>query len=301
MRLLRLQTVNMAGPDVSDWQVFLKSQGLLSGPAGGVFGPHTDAATRTYQARAGVTANGVVGQNTLTAAVAGGYQSTTRANLAGMDSNTNCSPFADRLSGQGMQFVARYYSHNAAKTLTAAEAQQLSAAGLGIVAVYEDCNDSVDRFSAAVGASQAAKTLELAAAIAQPAGTAIYFAVDYDATQADVEGPITGYFTAIRSALAAAPTQYVVGVYGSGMTCRIIRDAGLAQFTWLTCSTGFCEYAAFRTEADLVQLAPSRFLMAGLNIDDDIAQSAEFGAFRLAESTAITSADARPPEFAHRK
>jgi peptidoglycan hydrolase-like protein with peptidoglycan-binding domain len=278
----------LTGPDVSDWQAFLQSQGLLSGSADGVFGPQTDAATRAYQAGAGLEVDGVVGQNTMAAAVAGGYQSTTGANLAGIDSDTDCSPFADSLPGQGMQFVARYYALNAAKTLTAAEAQQLSAAGLGIVAVYEDFNNSVDRFSATIGASQAAQAGARAAAIAQPAGTAIYFAVDYDAAPADVEGPITDYFTAVQNVLAAAPTQYIAGVYGSGLTCRIIRDAGLADFTWLTCSTGFADYTAFRTQADIVQLAPSRFLLAGLNIDDDIAQSAEFGAFRLAPAPITT-------------
>jgi peptidoglycan hydrolase-like protein with peptidoglycan-binding domain len=284
MRVLQLQTSNLTGPDVSDWQTFLKSRGLLSAAADGVFGPDTDAATRAYQTGAGLKPDGVVGQNTMSKAVGDGYQSTTRANLAGMDSNTNCSPFADRLSGQGMQFVARYYSNSAAKTLTAAEAQKLSAAGVGIVAVFENSNDSADYFSAEIGSSQAATALELAAAIGQPAGSAIYFAVDYDATPADVQGPITGYFTAINTALAAAATQYAIGVYGSGMTCRVVRDASLAKFTWLTCSIGFSEYAAFRSQADIVQLAPERALLAGLNIDDDIAQSAEFGAFRLAQA-----------------
>ena len=278
----------MTGPDVSDWQMFLKGKGLFSGAADGAFGPQTAAATRAYQAAAGLTADGSVGQSTVAAAVAGGYHSATRANLAGMDSNTNCSPFADDLSGRGIQFVARYYSQNGSKTLRAAEAQQLSAAGLGIVTVYEDSNDAVGSFSAEIGASQAATALELAAAIAQPAGSAIYFAVDYDATQADVEGPVTSYFTAVKNALAAAETQYAVGVYGSGLTCRVMRDAGLAQFTWLTCSTGFTEYAAFRTQADIVQLAPERLLLAGLNIDDDIAQSAEFGAFRLTQGAITT-------------
>jgi peptidoglycan hydrolase-like protein with peptidoglycan-binding domain len=281
MRLLQLQTDNLTGPDVSDWQTFLKGRGLLSDAADGVFGPNTDAATRAYQTSGGLEPDGVVGENTLSKAVNDGYQSTTRANLAGMDASTDCSPFADQLSGQGMRFVARYYSSNARKTLTAAEAQKLSTAGVGIVAVFEDTNNSADFFSAEIGSSQAAIALELAAAIGQPAGSAIYFAVDYDAAPADAQGPVTAYFTAINTALAAAATQYAIGVYGSGMTCRVVRDASLAKFTWLTCSTGFREYAAFRSQADIVQLAPERVILDGLNIDDDIAQSSEFGAFRL--------------------
>jgi hypothetical protein len=194
------------------------------------------------------------------------------------------------MSGAGMQFVARYYSDDAGKALTPAEAQSLSKGGVQIVAVFEDSNDSVDFFSAEIGNSHAAKALQLAGEVGQPAGAAIYFAVDFDPALADIQGPISEYFGAIKNALAAAPTQYSIGVYGSGLTCRIIRDSGLAKFTWLTGSTGFSEYSSFRTQADLVQLTPERTLFNGeLNIDDDIAQSAQFGAFRVAQAQSAST------------
>ena len=50
---------------------------------------------------------------------------------------------------------------------------------------------------------------------------------------------------------------------------------------WLSQSTGFREYRAFLPQADVIQAAPSRKLLPKLNIDDDIAQSAEFGAFQV--------------------
>jgi hypothetical protein len=171
--------------------------------------------------------------------------------------------------------------------LTVTEARALSSAGANIVTVFENSNNLAEFFSTNIGISQAASALQQAATIGQPSLTAIYFAVDYDATTTDVQGPITDYFNAIKGAFAAAPTQYVIGVYGSGMTCRVIRDAGLAQFTWLTGSTGFAEYATFRKQADMVQLAPQRTLLPGLNIDDDIAQSAAFGAWNLPQASAI--------------
>jgi hypothetical protein len=210
-----------------------------------------------------------------------GYQSTTGANVSGMDARTDCLPFATQIAGQGMKFAARYYSDNAGKALTLTEAQALSAAAVNIVTIFENSNNKAAFFSTDIGNSQAASALQQAATIGQPPFTAIYFAVDYDAAATDVQGPITDYFTAIKSAFAAAPTQYVIGVYGSGTTCRVIRDAGLAQFTWLTGSIGFAEYATFRRQADIVQLAPQRSLLAGLNIDDDIAQSVAFGAFSV--------------------
>ena len=93
---------------------------------------------------------------------------------------------------------------------------------------------------------------------------------------------ITDYFEEVSAALAVAPTRYAVGVYGSGLTCRIIRDAGLAAFTWLAGSTGFQESAKFRPQADLIQVLPSRKICGNkLSIDDDVAQSENFGAFRI--------------------
>lgn len=279
VRPLEIMDPDMSGPDVSDWQTFLIRRGLLAGTADGHFGPLSEAATFSYQTSAGLTVDGIVGPLTIAHARSDGYLSTTRADISGMDSDANCTVFAGELAQRGMQFVARYYSDNPSKSLTAGETQALSNEGLKIVAVFEDSNNAVRFFSSDEGNRQGAKALDFAGEIAQPAGSAIYFAVDYDATPEDVEGPVTDYFTAIKNAFVATP--YMVGVYGSGLTCRVIRDANLAQFTWLTESTGFREYAAFRTQADIVQLTPQRKLFAGLDIDDDIAQSAEFGAFIL--------------------
>jgi peptidoglycan hydrolase-like protein with peptidoglycan-binding domain len=280
----------MTGPDASDWQTFLKSQGLFQSTVDGDFGPKSDLATRAYQSSTGLPADGVVGPNTIARAVIDGYQKSTGASVAGMDSRTNCLPFSDRIFGEGMKFVARYYSDFSSKTLTPAEAQQLSSRGVGLIAVFEDSNNSVDLFSTDIGKSHAAKALQLAAAIGQPAGTAIYFAVDFDPTLENVQGPISDYFNALQGALAAATAQYVLGVYGSGLTCRVLRDSGLATFTWLSCSTGFREYSTFRPQADIVQLAPERNLFDGqLSIDDDIAQSEEFGVFRVGQAQSTTT------------
>jgi peptidoglycan hydrolase-like protein with peptidoglycan-binding domain len=286
MRILQLEADIMSGPDVSDWQTLLQNQGVLAGAADGEFGQQTDTATRAYQTKAGVTVNGTVDADTMAKALIDGYQSTTGANIGGMDASTNCEPFAGQIAGQQMKYVARYYSDNANKAMTLTEVQALSAAGLNIIAVFENSNNKPVFFSSDIGSQQAASALAQAAAIGQPPFTAIYFAVDYNASVDDVNGPITDYFTAIKNAFAAAATQYVIGVYGSGLTCRVIRDAGLAQFTWLTCSMGFAEYDNFRKQADIVQLAPQRTLVAGLEIDDDIAQSAAFGAFNVPQAAA---------------
>ena len=69
------------------------------------------------------------------------------------------------------------------------------------------------------------------------------------------------------------------GAYGSGLTCRFIRDCSLATFTWFTGFTGFQEPNKFRPR---LQVAPERKICDGkLSIDTDIAQNDNFGAFRV--------------------
>jgi peptidoglycan hydrolase-like protein with peptidoglycan-binding domain len=278
MRILRLQSPLMTGTDVADWQRFLNSQGLLQSSADGVFGPMTDQATRDFQSRAGLTADGVVGPGTVARAVAEGFVET--GVQPGMDSRAGCAAFAAQLTKAGMKFVARYYSRTNDKSLSPREAQALSAAGLQIVAVYED-GANIDTFSAERGARDAAQALMLASAIGQPAGSAIYFAVDFDAAAGQVSGPITAYFRAVGQALSSAPKAYQVGVYGSGLTCRLIKEASLANYTWLAGSTAYRESGIFRPKADLLQFATSRAVLPGLNIDDDVAQRADYGSFRV--------------------
>jgi hypothetical protein len=199
--------------------------------------------------------------------------------IPGMDASVDCSAFASCIANAGMKFVVRYYSKFVHKSITGHEAVALSQADLQVAVVYEDSNDHINFFSTELGNENGTKALSLAAQIGQPAGSAIYFAVDFDPNAHQVLGPVSDYFRALSQTLS---TRYAVGVYGSGLTCRLIRDAHLAAFTWLAGSTGFQESAAFRPQADLIQVLPERKICDGkLEIDDDIAQTENFGAFQI--------------------
>ena len=284
MRTLRLQSPRMSGVDVSAWQRFLVKQGLSEEAVDGVFGPHTAEATRAYQARSELTADGVVGVGTLWQAVRDGYEAPAgRAAIPGMDTAADCSSFASCIASAKMRFVVRYYSASAKKRMARPEAVALAKAGLQLAAVYQDSNNDLKFFSEQIGRKHASAALQQAQEIGQPTGSAIYFAVDFDASAEQVRGAIFDYFRAASSALAASSVRYALGVYGSGLTCRLIRDASLATFTWLCGSPGFRESTKFRQEAHLLQVAPSRKICGNkLAIDDDIAQNENFGAFQVA-------------------
>jgi peptidoglycan hydrolase-like protein with peptidoglycan-binding domain len=285
MRTLKLQTPHMRGSDVTDWQNFLITKGLLaSGTADGDFGKDTSAATRGYQTSAGLGADGVVGPLTYHSAVRDGLTSSTRPLTLGMDASSNCTTRTACILAEKITFVMRYYSRSASKRVTLAEARAISGAGLNIGVVYQDRQDRLEDFTAAKGRNAANEALAQASALGQPSGSAIYFAADFNPSSEEAQGPVAEYFQAVNDVFrsAGAGISYRVGVYGSGLTCRLMRDSSLAAFAWLSQSTGFREHALFRPRAHLLQIAPSRKICSGkLAIDDNVGQTADLGTFRL--------------------
>jgi hypothetical protein len=176
----------------------------------------------------------------------------------GFDCNVDLSNFASGLATAGYGFVGRYYNINdQSKNLTASEAQKLTAAGLRIVAVWENgFPTSPDYFSYNQGIEDGTAAYQYASTtINQPASTPIYFAVDYDASQADVNGPISDYFKGINygfSNIANNDPIYEVGVYGSGLTCSTLLEAELVSYCWLAQSMGWQGSRTF-TEYNIAQ------------------------------------------------
>lgn len=198
--------------------------------------------------------------------------------LQGCDSSSAVTS-ADLLCLQqkGYSFVGRYYSrttHIEGKKLTASEAVMISEGGIDLVAVYEDAPVEYSYFSGARGSEDATAALEQAAAVGQPEGTAIYFSVDYDASDSEIAGNIHAYFSA---AAAEIGSKYLIGIYGSGAACTAMMNAGFAQLAWLSQSTGFNGTKTFTNWVIKQGLEGS---VCGLNSDSDVAQG-NYGSFRV--------------------
>lgn len=137
---------------------------------------------------------------------------------------------AKALAAAGMQFACRYLvpASYAWKRLTRPEAEAISAAGMVVVSVFETAANR-PAGGAAAGANDGAAAYKEAVAIGQPPGSAIYFAVDYDARSAD--------YDAIEAYLKAAAQQigpYKVGVYGSYAVIEAMVARGAAVHFWQT-------------------------------------------------------------------
>jgi hypothetical protein len=200
----------------------------------------------------------------------------------GVDTSADCTGFAACIAADGARFVCRYYRPGSTGALTAAEAHALIGAGLAIVAVFEGAGDKIGWFTAQQGAADAQAALGHAASMGQPPGSAIYFAVDFDASPGEVGSAITSYFAAVSSTFRNVGAPYRIGVYGSGLVCSTIIGANLASLGWLSGSRGWRGYATYARAATIVQVitAPPTLICNGqLAIDRDIGQSADIGAF----------------------
>jgi|SRR5580704_6677839 hypothetical protein len=204
----------------------------------------------------------------------------------GFDTTEDCGAKAHQIKVAGYDFVARYLSRSAWKVISADEAQMLLAADLAIVLVYEDGPTAIDYFSSARGQVDGTRAAQQAIALGAPEGTTIYFAIDYDASDEDLSGPITQYFQGIVNSLrgfaAANNPHYRVGVYGSGAACLAITGAGLATQGWLAQATGWSGHGAY-TSWSISQGMPGT--ACGMSVDPDTAIG-DYGAIQAATGTA---------------
>ena len=180
--------------------------------------------------------------------------------------------FADALVARGICVVARYYDHTNEtirnKTLNKAEVDILHSRGIKIVVVFQhnnrwECrNGPCNTFNVARGKQDALRSLELAKALGQPVGSTIYLGVDFDAST-DQLVEVKKYFAVATPILRAA--GYDVGVYGSGLSLRLLKAWGLVDKLWLSMSTGFRESKNF-TAWDMKQQAKET-MFGGKGVD----------------------------------
>lgn len=220
----------------------------------------------------------------------------------GIDLPTDASDVLGELQGTKPDFIARYYRDPASRwpTLSPSEAQRLSSLGTNIVTVWEWHSGDPAYFTYATGYNDALSAARQANTVGQPPGSAIYFAVDFNA-----RGPalyqVDQYFRGVNAGLAAAGggrRQYKIGVYGSGAVCAATRGAGLAQYAWLSGSTAWDGTAAYGGW-NIRQASPgARF--ANLSFSHDVNEaSSDYGGFQLANyatpaATAVAAAAVVP-------
>lgn len=209
----------------------------------------------------------------------------------GIDLPTDARDVSMELKGAQLDFVARYYRDPASRwpALSGEEARSISASGKKVVALWESHSHKPEYFSYAAGYADGMAAAGQAKRVGQPTGSAIYFAVDYNAPQSDIMGPIDRYFRGVLAGMIAAAggrqPDYRIGVYGSGAVCAYLKGARLAQYSWLSNSTAWSGYGSF-SDWNIKQ---SRGL-ASLSFSHDTNEArGDYGAFQIGGAGQLSS------------
>ena len=138
----------------------------------------------------------------------------------------------------GYRAVARYlYDPPGSlldKNIKPGELQTIFDAGMKVLPIYQDNARQLSDFTYSQGFQHALNAHQLATGFGFNRGTVIYFAVDYDATQDDIDAVIIPYFQGIQTGLASKGKKYVHGVYGSRNVCTNVTNKTYARHSFVS-------------------------------------------------------------------
>lgn len=122
----------------------------------------------------------------------------------------------------GFSVVGRYLTGSVgtgaskrSKYLTSDELERITDAGLRVFPIYEDGGYEIEYFSRNRGYQDGITAAKKAAELGFPSKTTIYFAVDVDIQDGDIEGTVVPYMRGIIDALKLSP--YEPGIYGTSV------------------------------------------------------------------------------------
>lgn len=153
--------------------------------------------------------------------------------------------FAEQLKADGYEIVGRYLTEPGQadlepadyfKAIRPGELDRIVKHGLRYFPIFQEYSTKLEHFTPETGARHAQEAVKAAQRLGVPP-TVIYFAVDMDVYEYQVEDVIAPYFKAVRDNLGAG---YGVGIYASRNTCSIVAEHGYAISSFVSdMSTGF--------------------------------------------------------------
>ncbi|PWG59249.1 glycoside hydrolase domain-containing protein [Bifidobacterium catulorum] len=264
--------------EISDFIRLLRFCLYVNGYGNGEFGggaPSSDISK--FQSYCALPATGIADLSTwLSLMVSYGDQSRT---ATACDTRFEITP--DRikvLKANGYGCVGRYLIGGDFKEIRPGELGRLFEAGIRVFPIYQSVGNHAGYFTATQGASDAKSAIEAALKHGVPAGAIIYFAVDYDAMDADVTSNILPYFRSVHNGL----TDYRVGIYGPRNVCSRVSNAGYAVASFVSdMSSGFSGNMGYRLPSNWAfdQIANVTITdgATSLEIDKDVVSGMDIG------------------------
>jgi peptidoglycan hydrolase-like protein with peptidoglycan-binding domain len=152
---------------------------------------------------------------------------------------------AATLRAAGCTLVGRYLDERPGskppnKRIQPGELDVIFRNGLRVFPISQYYGGEASYFTHAQGVTDAEAAHDAAAKHGFDQGTVIYFAVDFDATQSDVDGGVIPYFEGVVAGLAGRGGRYVHGVYGSRHVCSEVTRRTGARWSYVAgMSTGY--------------------------------------------------------------
>ncbi|WP_052737484.1 glycoside hydrolase domain-containing protein [Grimontia sp. AD028] len=210
-----------------------------------------------------------------------------------IDTPWNTSSKLSCLSSHDVKTVIRYYNFSNSsglpeKCLTLAEAEHICSQGMTIATVFQQRQNQLSDFTKAKGLAAGKRAYTYARdSISQPENSAIYFAVDFDASKAELNSNIIPYFEGVDEAFSregGESPEYRIGVYGSGLVGKTLSNKNLVSLVWLSMSRGFrgTKKAYKNGEYDLCQIPPATQLCGlGVDFNEVNPNASDFGDFSI--------------------
>jgi len=210
----------------------------------GGFGYGVENKVIAFQEMMALDADGIVGLSTWAALLVS--KGNVNRSADAVDTTYRIAPErASYLKDIGINYVGRYLSGYWPVTLT--EIDSIFAAELHFVPIFERSgNDEnanivteIQYFTNIQGEKDALYAIEKADRLGLPGTTIIYFAVDFDIYDYEVESNIIPYFSSLKTTLNQN-SDYQVGIYASRSACKKVASAGHAAASYVCdMSTGF--------------------------------------------------------------
>ncbi len=206
---------------------------------GGVYNEALETAVRGFQEFCKLTKTGTASYETWMSLLVSTGDPDRRGKAIDVMYPLNSATIAT-VKGLGYQYVGRYLTGGTNKVLTHSEIALIFDNGMSIFPLYQEWGNAVQYFSYDQGFEAGQAACAAADKFGIPAGTVLYFSVDYDAIDPEITSYVIPHFRGIAAAVTGHPTNFAVGVYGCRNVCIRLADAGLTSRSFVSgMSTGY--------------------------------------------------------------
>ncbi|WP_369246955.1 glycoside hydrolase domain-containing protein [Streptomyces sp. R41] len=194
---------------------------------------------------------------------------------------------AAALKADGIKYVGRYLTNPSTtslpeKAIQPGELQTIATSGLRCFPIYQTFGRDASGFTYPAGRAAGYAAINAALDHGFKPGARIFFAVDFDALDADVTSNVLPHFKGIEDSMADAGNPFKVGVYGPRNVCTRVAEAGHSSASFVSdMSSGFSGNYGYPLPADWAyDQIVTRTVGSGdgkIEIDNNIASGRDIG------------------------